>query len=99
MNRTKIIQTGLRALCERWPSIKTWANLPNDVLLEIGLAVIESSEDCGKLVYLSRNVDKMIDEKLQFDESLYYTRSGRGFVYDDGAHAIDGRLESFMTIN
>jgi hypothetical protein len=99
MNRTKIIQTGLRALCERWPSIKTWANLPNDALLEIGLAVIESNEEWGKLVYLSRNVDKMIDEKLQFDESLYYTRTGNGYVHGDGLHAIYGGLESFITIN
>ena len=98
LSKQKIIQIGLTALVDAWP-MKTWNDLPNDALLEIGLAVIESNEDCGKLVYLSRNVDKMIDEKLEYDESLYYTRSGRGYVYDDGAHAQYGELSSILTVS
>lgn len=99
MSRTKLVQTGLKALVSTWPMIKTWANLPNSALLEIGLAIIESNEHWGKLVYLSRDVDKMIDEKLEYNEELYYTRTGRGYVYDDGLHALDGELESFMTLS
>jgi len=99
LSEQKIIQIGLKALVDTWPMIKTWNSLPNWALLEIGLAVIESNEEWGKLVYLSRNVDKMIDEKLQFDESLYYTRTGKGFVYDDGAHAQYGELNSILTIS
>lgn len=101
MSKTKIVQIGLKALVSSWPMIKNWASLPNDMLLEIGLAIIESEsrEYWGKLVYLSREVDRLIDEKLQYDSSLYYTRTGRGYVYDDGAHAQYGQLDSIMTVN
>jgi hypothetical protein len=101
MSRTKIIQTGLRALCERWPMVKNWSTLPNDVLYQIGLAVIESEsrESWGKPVYLSREIDQIIDNRLEYNEDLYYTRTGKGFVYDDGAHAQYGELSSIMTLN
>jgi hypothetical protein len=99
LSETKIVQIGLKALVDAWPMIKTWNSLPNWALLEIGLAVIESNEDWGKLVYLSREVDKMIDERLEYDPDLYYTRTGRGYVYDDGAHAQYGQLDSIMTVS
>ena len=98
----KIIQIGLKALVDAWPTKKKyWSTLPNWALLEIGLAVIESEsrESWGKLVYLSREVDQMIDNILEYDPELYYTRSGRGYVYDDGAHAQYGELSSIMTVS
>jgi hypothetical protein len=79
--------------------IKTWNSLPNWALLEIGASIIESEECWGKMVYLSREVDRMIDERLEYDPELYYTRSGRGYVYDDGAHAQYGELSSIMTVS
>ena len=98
MSKQKIVQTGLKALVDAWPMIKTWNTLPNWALYEIGLAVIESNEYWGKPVYLPREVDKMIDEKLEYNEELYYTRVGKGYVYDDGAYAQYGQLDSIMTI-
>ena len=101
LSETKIIQIGLKALCESWPTIKNWSTLPNWALFAIGKAVIKSnsSEYWGKLVYLSREVDQMIDNILEYDPELYYTRSGRGYVYDDGVHAQYGELSSIMTLN
>jgi hypothetical protein len=99
LSEKKLIKIGLKALCERWPSIKTWSTMPNWALLEIGASIIESEENWGKLVYLSREVDRMIDEKLEYNEELYYTRVGKGYVYDDGAHAQYGELDSIMTLN
>ena len=98
LSKMKLIQIGLLSLCERWP-MKSWASLPNNILLEIGLAVVESKSRYGDLIYLPKEIDQIIDNMLEYDENLYYTRSGRGFVYDDGLHALNGELESFMTIN
>ena len=100
LSKQKIVQVGLTALIDAWPTIKTWANLPNGVLLEIGLAVIESEsrERWGDLIYLSREVDQKIDNILGYDQELYSTRSGRGYVQDDGLCAIRGDLISIMTI-
>jgi hypothetical protein len=101
LSEQKIIQIGLKALVDAWPSIKTWSTMPNWALLEIGLAVIESEskESWGKLIYLSREVDQMIDNILEYDPELYYTRTGKGYVYDDGAHAQYGELSSIMTVS
>ena len=99
ISKTKLVQIGLKSLCDRWPMIKTWSNLPNDMLLEIGLAVIESEESWGEMVYLPKKISKIIDEYLGYDKNLYYTRVGRGYVYDDGFHAQYGELESIMTID
>ena len=101
MSEQKIVQIGLSGLVDSWPMIKTWNSLPNDILFEIGLAIIESEshENCGKLVYLSREIDERIDEILGYDESLYYTRTGSGYVYDDCLHAQYGELDSIMTID
>lgn len=96
----KLVQIGLKALVDAWPTKKKkWAALPNWALLEVGLAVIESEENWGKLVYLSREVDQMIDNILEYDPDLYYTRTGKGYVYDDGAHAQYGEMSSIMTLN
>lgn len=100
LSETKIVQIGLTALVDAWPTKKKyWSTLPNWALLEIGHAVIESEEKWGKLIYLSREVDQMIDERLEYDPDLYYTRTGKGYVYDDGAHAQYGELSSIMTLN
>lgn len=100
-SETKIVQIGLTALCESWPMIKNWSTLPNDTLFQIGLAIIDSDskEYWGDLIYLPREIDQMIDEKLQYDSSLYYTRTGKGYVHDDGLHAQYGELDSIMTVN
>jgi hypothetical protein len=101
MSEMKIVQTGLKALVDRWPMIKTWSVLPNSVLFAIGKAVNKSnsSEYWGKLIYLPRYIDHMVDEMLGYDEDLYYTRTGKGYVYDDGLHAQYGDLDSIMTLN
>ena len=100
MSEQKVIQIGLKALVDAWPMIKTWNSLPNWALYEIGLAIIESEsrESWGKMIYLSREIDRMIDEKLEYNEELYYTRVGKGYIYDDGAHAQYGELSSIMTV-
>ena len=79
--------------------IKNWSTLPNDVLFEIGLAIIKSNEHWGKLVYLPREIDKLIDKRLNYNEDLYYTRVGRGYVYDDGLHCQYGSIDSILTIS
>lgn len=101
MSEMKIVQVGLNALVRTWPMIKTWSVLPNSVLFAIGKAVIKSnsSEYWGKLVYLPRHIDHMVNEMLEYDESLYYTRIGRGYVHDDGLHAQYGEIDSIMTIS
>jgi hypothetical protein len=102
LSEQKIIQIGLKALVDAWPSKKkNWPTLPNWALFAIGKAVIKSNspEYWGKLIYLSREVDQMIDNILEYDPELYYTRSGRGYVYDDGAHAQYGELSSIMTVS
>ena len=99
LSEQKIVQIGLKALVDAWP-MKTWNDLPNWALLEIGLAVIESEsrERWGDLIYLPRHIDRLVDEILGYDPELYYTRSGRGYVYDDGLCAVRGELISIMTI-
>ena len=99
MSRTKIIQIGLKGLVDKWPMIKNWSTLPNSVLFEIGLAIIESEERWGDSIYLPRDIDYMVDERLGYNEDLYYTRTGKGYVYDDGLHAQYGELDSIMTIS
>ena len=102
LSKTKIVQIGLTALVDAWPT-KKWAALPNWALLEIGLAVIksESKKSWGKLIYLSREVDQLIDNILEYDPSLYYTRTRKRYryMYDDGAHAQFGEMSSIMTLN
>ena len=99
----KLVQIGLKALVDAWPTKKkNWSTLPNWALLEVGHAVIESEskKSWGKLIYLSREVDQLIDNILEYDPSLYYTRTGgKGYMYDDGAHARFGEMGSIMTLN
>ena len=78
MNRTKIIQTGLRALCEMAPRVKTWANLPNDMLYQIGLARIESREK--GLIYLPEKIEKKVNEMLESRYSKEMQRSRSHYI-------------------
>jgi hypothetical protein len=102
LSEQKLIQVGLKALVDAWPT-KNWSTLPNWALLEIGHAVIESEskKSWGKLIYLSREVDQMINNILEYDPELYYTRTRKvyRYMYDDGAHAQFGEMSSIMTLN
>jgi hypothetical protein len=104
LSKQKITQIGLTALVDAWPTKRRyWSTLPNWALLEIGLAVIksESKKSWGKLIYLSREVDQMIDNILEYDPELYYTRTRKSYayMYNDGAHAQFGEMSSIMTLN
>ena len=78
LSEQKLIQTGLKALVDAW-----WLRL--GIVYRTGhcwrgLAVIESNEDWGKWS-ISREIDRMIDEKLEYNEDCIIPESAKICVW------------------
>jgi hypothetical protein len=88
VSKTKLIQSSLAALCEMGPKVKTWANLPNDMLYQIGLARIESREK--GLIYLPREIEERVNGLLK---TQYHDKMQRSIShYNENNISTDNSL-------
>ncbi len=78
MSRTKIIQSALEALCLQFPKVKTWSTLPNSVLYQTGLTMIESREK--GLISLPREIEEKVNEMLESHYSKEMQRSRSHYI-------------------
>jgi hypothetical protein len=99
MSKTKLIQSSLAALCEMGPKVKTWANLPNDMLYQIGLARIESMQK--GIIYLPREIEEKVNEMLEshYHDEIQRSRSHyieNGISLDETLYCQYGVLDSIL---
>lgn len=99
MSRTKLIQTTLAALCEKWPRVKTWSTLPNDILFEIELARIQSIEKGN--INLPERIEKKVNEMLetQYHDEIQRSRSHyieNGISLDETLYCQYGVVDTIL---